>query len=156
MSSRNAVHRAFDAFGKGMGMEKKSGSWYHRGEDVVGVVNLQKSQYSLSYYVNVGFWMTDLGEERYPKCDACHVSMRLGGLIPSARRRIDELFDFEYLLADESREAEIRALFDGELRPLLDRSSAIAGLRGLYRQGRLAQSLITLGARAHLEAGGSE
>jgi hypothetical protein len=98
--------------------------------------------------------MTGIGDERYPKCEACHVSMRLGGLIPGATHRIDELFDFNYLLADERREAEIRALFDEELRPLLDRLSAIAGLRDFYRQGLLADSLITLGARAYLEEGG--
>lgn len=44
MSTRNVAQRAFDEFGRGAGFEKKSGSrWWH-GEEVMAVLNLQKSQ----------------------------------------------------------------------------------------------------------------
>ena len=40
MSERNAVHLAFDRFGKEASFEKKSGSWYRRGAEVTAVSNL--------------------------------------------------------------------------------------------------------------------
>jgi hypothetical protein len=49
MSERNAIQRAFDSFGRDAGFEKKAGSWYHRGVDVIAISNPQKSQYRPHY-----------------------------------------------------------------------------------------------------------
>jgi len=66
-AERNEVQVEFDAFGKAAEMTKHSGSWYRTGDDVITVLNLQKSQYSLRYYVNVGWWLRALGDAKFPK-----------------------------------------------------------------------------------------
>jgi hypothetical protein len=75
MSERNAVHRGFDRFGKDAGGEKKSGGWYWRSDEVVAVVDLQKSQYGPKYYVNVAFWLRAAGDEPFPKTWKSHIRM---------------------------------------------------------------------------------
>jgi hypothetical protein len=51
--SRNVIRATFDGFMKGAGFSKTSGSWYRVTNEVITVVQLQKSQYGLQYYVNL-------------------------------------------------------------------------------------------------------
>lgn len=57
MSVRNIIQTTFDEFGKASGGSKKSGSWYRRSPETIFVLNLQKSQYAVRYYVNVALWL---------------------------------------------------------------------------------------------------
>ena len=59
MSKRNVIQRCVDEFAEGLGMVKKSGSWYRHTDGVITILNLQKSQYAPSYYVKIAFWLTD-------------------------------------------------------------------------------------------------
>ena len=137
MSERNVIQRAFDEFGRDAGFEKKSGSWYRRGDEVIAVSNLQKSQYGPRYYVNQGFWLRQLDEERYPTPNKCHVQLRLERLLPAAEQRINELFDLVHEMSDERRMVELRALLDDGLLPLIERGSSVAGLRAMDADGSL-------------------
>src|SRR6266540_5128131 len=103
MSERNVVQQAFDRFGREARFEKKSGFWYRHSEEVIAVSNLQKSQYGPNYYFNQGFWLRQLGDERYPKVNQCHVQARLEDLLPESERRIGDLLNLEYEMADEER-----------------------------------------------------
>jgi len=140
MSERNVVQRAFDEFGRDARFEKKSGSWYRHGQEVIAVSNLQKSQYGPRYYFNQGFWLRELGDERYPKPNKCHVQARLEGLLPAAEERINELLDLECEMSDEQRIHELRALLDDELLPLIERGSTIDGLRAMLADGTLRRA----------------
>ena len=105
MSERNAIHRVFDEFFRDAGYEKKSGSWYRRGEGVIAVSNLQKSQYGPRYYLNQGFWLCQLGDEHHPKPHKLHVQVRLEGLLPAAEERINELLDLNHEMSARSAPA---------------------------------------------------
>jgi hypothetical protein len=140
MSERNVIQRAFDEFGRDAGAEKKSGSWYRRSDEIIAVSNLQKSQYGPRYYVNQGFWLRELDDERYPKPNKLHVQMRLEGLLPAAEERINELLDLECEMSDEQRVSELRALFDEELLPLIERASTVDGLRSMLADGTLRRA----------------
>ena len=69
--------------------------------------------------------------------------MRLGGLLPAAETRINELLDLGYDMGDEERVTELLALLDGELLPLLERAGSVAGLRGMLAAGMLKRAGIT-------------
>ena len=43
---RNVIQRCVDEFAEGLGMVKKSGSWYRHTDGVIAILNLQKSQYA--------------------------------------------------------------------------------------------------------------
>lgn len=138
MSERNAVQRAFDRFGTEASFEKKSGSWYRRGDEVISISNLQKSQYGPAYYFNQGFWLRELGDERFPKSSQAHIVTRLEDLAPDAEQRIGELLNLEHEMPDEQRQDELVALLAERLLPLIDRGSSIVGLRAMVDDGTLA------------------
>ena len=70
-----------DVFCRANGYIKKSGSWYRRQPESIAVINLQRSQYSLAYYVNVALWLVALGDSVAPKEHECHVRTRLNRLV---------------------------------------------------------------------------
>jgi len=135
MSNRNVVQRAFDCFGQEAGFEKHSGSWYRRTDEVILVLNLQKSQYSPSYYLNQGFWLRVLGDERFPKEEKCHIRVRLGSLLPHIAKDLEQLLDLRYEMPEEERFESLIALLRERLLPIIDLGSTLQGLRHLYEQG---------------------
>jgi hypothetical protein len=144
MSERNVIQCAFDDFGRDAGAEKKSGSWYRRSDEVIAVLNLQKSQYGPSYYFNLGFWLREIDDERYPKAHRLHISTRLGGLLPAAEKRIDDLLDLGCAMGDEQRTRELRTLLEDELFPLVERGgSTVEGLRSMRRDGLFRRAGLT-------------
>jgi hypothetical protein len=76
----------FDELAKRAGFTKRSGSWYRRQADTISVLNLQKSQYGPSYYVNLGVWLSPLGDSGSPPPHHCHVQTRLEALAPESER----------------------------------------------------------------------
>jgi hypothetical protein len=83
LSERNVVQTSFDEFGKASFGAKKSGSWYRRSDETIVVLNLQKSNYGPSYYVNVAIWLLAAGPADAPKPSHCHVQTRLERLVPA-------------------------------------------------------------------------
>jgi hypothetical protein len=128
--TRNAVQKAFDRFGRAAGFEKKSGAWYRRCDEVVAVVDLQKSQYGPQYYVNVAFWLRALGEEQYPKTWKSHVQVRLGSLLtPELAERAKRLLDLDQEIPVEQRTEELcrRWRGRGATRPRVSRTEDCGG-----------------------------
>lgn len=135
MSERNIIQQTFDEFGREARFEKKSGSWYGRSEEVIAVSNLQKSQYGSRYFINQGFWLIHVDDERYPKPNKLHIQARLGALLPTKESRIDELLDLEYEMTDDQRRRELQTLLTDELLPLVKRGSTVEGLRAMVADG---------------------
>ena len=83
-----------DALGPA-GFTRKSGSWFRRSDEVIEVVNLQRSQWGEPYYLNYALWLRALGELPFPGEHTCHVRWRaedvMGRDAPLAR-----LLDLEY------------------------------------------------------------
>lgn len=150
MSKRNAVQQAFDRFGSEAGFEKKSGSWYRTGDDVIAICNLQKSRYGPLYYLNLSFWLRELGDARYPKAQQSHVVARADGLVPKIESRLKELLDLDYAISDEVRIFELAALLNENLLPLIERAKDVAGVRGLVADGTFNHALIVVQAHETL------
>ena len=142
MSACNVVQEALERFGRQTGMEKKSGVWYRRSDEVIAVSDLQKSQYGPQYYFNQGFWLRALGDELHPKGSRCHISLRLETLVPDDRHRPARLLDLEYEVADEQRIEELVALLNDRMLPVIERGSSLAGLRAMVDDGTLASAAI--------------
>lgn len=142
MSKRSVIHEGLERFARAAGMEKKSGTWYRQGDEVVAVVDLQKSQYGQQYYLNLGFWLRELGADRYPKGLRCHISVRLETLAPEERHRIARLLDLDHEIPDEQRVDELVALLNERTLPLIERGSSVVGLRALVDEGALRAAAI--------------
>jgi len=153
MSERNVVQTTFDEFGKAAGMRKKSGSWLHRSDETVFVLNLQKSNYSVRYYVNVAVWLLALGENDAPKENKCQVRTRLDDLVGQSREaRLTELLDMGTQIDDDVRREELLAVFEEHVRPVMDAAQTLDGLRSKAGQALITRSLVT-GAGEQVLAG---
>jgi hypothetical protein len=87
VATRNAVQRAFDAYGKAAFHQKRSGTWHRQAGAVEQSLNLQKSQHSLRYYLNVDLaFATEGGRGRI-------VGRAERLLSPSDRAQLDALLD---------------------------------------------------------------
>lgn len=148
MAERNAVKDEFHTFVVESGMSKHGGSWYRPSDSVIAVLNLQKSQYSLSYYVNLAFWLRALGDTQFPPENKCHVRMRMDQIIPDRSREISSLLDLTNEIPD--RERKLHDAFREVLKPLLDHGSALEGLRQLAVEGVLERAFVLNEARALL------
>jgi hypothetical protein len=149
MARQDEIQHEVDSCLSTAGMRKQSGSWYRQSDDAIAVVNLQKSQYGPSYYLNVAFWLLALGEAKFPKEHECHVRMRLDDLIPDRVAVIEELLDLRRDIADRSE--RLRELLRSELLPVLDKGSSLDGLRTMRREGRLASAAVRGPALALLD-----
>lgn len=139
MAERNDVQVEYDALGKAMGMTKQSGSWYSIHDDVITQINLQKSDYGLSYYLNVGWWLRTLGGAQFPKERELHVRIRLDALIPGRADDVKTLLDIEQPV--DGRSVRLRELFQ-ELPEILAGASSVEGLRTLWHEGRLQAAVV--------------
>ena len=69
------------------GFEKKSNNWYWANNEVILVVNLQKSIYGMKFYLNFGIALKELGIEECPKEHKCHIRFRLSSIIPEKNKK---------------------------------------------------------------------
>ena len=143
MSYPNAVQRVFDAYARDAGLEKKAGSWYRRGQETITVIDLQKSNYGLRYYVNIGVWMLGVEPATFPTENRCHI-----------RTRIDPAVDGFLILTDADDEGDpggLRRALDVYLRPALAATATLAELRSSRGRRLLRTSLVTPAARALID-----
>lgn len=144
MSERNLIQSMFDDFAKAAGAKKKSGSWYHRGDETVLVLNLQKSNYATRYYVNVALWLLPLGDADAPKENKCHVRTRLTRLVPEEfEGRVEALFDLDINIDETTRRKELSAVLREHLLPVVEAVSSLDGLRSGAGQRLIQRSLVT-------------
>ena|SRR5687768_5205063 len=110
---------------------KKSGpTWRRAKDDTLQVLNLQKSDFGDSFYLNVGLYLTALGDERRPTEYRCHVRCRAERLMP--REEIAEmrgLLDFTTDVPSERRYQELRELISAFPLAWLDANTTEAALR---------------------------
>ena len=154
MSARNVVQETFDEFSKESGCSKKSGSWYLRSSETIVVLNLQKSQYALRYYVNVGVWLLAAGPADAPKPSDCHIQTRLERLGPSAlEERLTVLLDLDNPIGAEARRDELLALLREHLLPMMSAASTLEWLRSGEGQRFVKASLVDGDGQRLLAAG---
>jgi hypothetical protein len=145
VASRNIVQRSFDACGKSHFTQKRSGTWRRKLGEVEQSLNLQKSQYSLLYYVNV--------ELAFPaEAEGAYIKGRAGSLLSSEdAERLATLLDVDgHPMRDENREAQLGALFD-RLVAVLDELSSIGAVAAKDADGWFKAMGVTGPARVAID-----
>ena len=137
MSLRNVVQRTFDKFGTNLSMEKHSGSWYARNQEITTVLNLQKSEYGPKYYLNVALCLNQANDAKYPKEWECHIRARVNQLLPDLRQELQELLDLSTTVDEASRAGRLEDILQRRLRPIIESASSLQGLRQLFAEGTL-------------------
>ena len=142
MATANSIQAALEQFARTRGMERRGSTWYARGDGVVAITDLQKSQYGPRYYLNQGFWFDALGSNRHPHGAQSHVSIRLEVVAQDRRKEIEELLNLEESIPDDQREERILALLEERLEPILQRGTSVDGIRAMLADGTLKGAAI--------------
>jgi hypothetical protein len=163
MSKRNSVQRAFDAFGKAHFQEKRSGTWVREANGVKQTFNLQRSHYSLSYYLNLRFDFTAaVPSEMAHDEDDLDVPFYIEGrgedfFNEDDSSRLRNLLNIEdYPLEEEHREHELLAFLGAKLRPVLSDLHSLDGIATCHRTGVFHAFLVSRSARRVLVASAPE
>jgi hypothetical protein len=141
MRQANPVKSVVGEFALERGMVWRSRAWYRPGDEVIGVIQHQKSPYGRQYYLELAFWLNNLGMAEFPEETHCQVRIRANRVLPDRASELAELLDLENALSDVDRSTRLRA-FLMELTPFLEQASSVEGLRQLYRDGALRAALI--------------
>lgn len=147
--ARDVVQRAFDWLGRNQGFTRRSGDLFKHSDQVVALLDLQRSDYGRSYYINVGFALNQLHGGAVDKFGLCDIRLRAEALIGDADELL-RLLDLETALDEDAREIELRRVFEERLVPAVDTGLTIDGLRQLEAAGQLGRGFVRKQARAVL------
>lgn len=119
------------------GFRRKRRTWRLDTPETVLVVNLQRSQWSETYYLNLGVLVKSMKMIVEPKEYQCQARRRLAELMPD-RLRGHAIFDLcDSSVHPEGREKEITAAITDIALPLLLRCKTFEGLSEAVREDPL-------------------
>ena len=91
--------------------KRKGNYWLINGTEITKMVNLQKSQYSNSFYINYGYIIQSLPLENL----MMHIYNRLASPDRNENKRIIELLDLENAIPNTVRRAELQSFLQNRL-----------------------------------------
>jgi hypothetical protein len=114
---------------KPFGFSKKGLTWYLRKEDVIAVLNLQKSNYDDAFFINLGFWLRQIEDIQNPKGEQCHVLSRAEELWPKEKSSIiEQRSEDNACTTGKCQISEIKQFVREKIIPLLCQGSTLVGL----------------------------
>ena len=125
--TRTVVVRAIESSLQKDGWRKKSGSWYKRAPETLLVVNIQKSNYSRLYFLNLAIFMPNRADEFSPY-EQAPVRLRVNDLPGAEQYSPRELLDLERPLADDERESRITKMMEDLVLPDMNKCGTVDGL----------------------------
>lgn len=119
---------------KAHGFRKSGATWHRDAHRLIQVFNIQKSQWGDQFYLNVGIYLRDLGDEPRPTEYRCHVRCRAERLLADEElENLRECLNFDRPIDREERYARLQQLVADRIRPWFDANlkleALVAGLR---------------------------
>ncbi len=93
-----------------LGFKRKGNNWILENTELIKTINLQKSNFSNSYYINYGFTVKGLQLKT-----GVHVWNRLHGNNVDEGFRIRDLLDLENNIADNERLSELKKIINDKI-----------------------------------------
>lgn len=142
MITTRILTQAIHAELKPHGFQRKSSTWYLSSETVIAVLNLQRSQYGATYFLNLGFWLQQIEHNGFPREHQCHVRDRASSLWPEGTHRPEEgpprIADLlnidDYPCDDTQRLDQLRLFIADKLIPVLKTGVTLEGLNQLLAE----------------------
>lgn len=135
------------------GFKKKGATWYLESDDVIGLVNLQSSNFGDQFYVNLAVWLKVLGDNPTPKEHQCPVRTRLTSAFPDEQARFEQAFDFESeSLSDTKRAEEISEIVNKWIIPFARKIQNLDSLKSAIDTDELRNAAISLKAKEYLSS----
>ena len=110
------------------GFKKKALTWRKDAGECIQVLNIQGSQWSDSFYLNLGIYFKALGGESAPNEYDCHIRERLTGITPDLGKT-NSLLDFEIQMEEKNRLNEFASEVEQYGIPWLEKCCSIEGAK---------------------------
>ena len=119
---------------KSQGFIKKGNSWYSSTNECIVLLNLQHSNFSSFYYINLCSFLRKRNyDEKYPKETECHIRTRVPNSGEDGENYL-EILDLTTLVSDEKRELLLIDMIHKYCLPYLLKLSSIEGIKELYKE----------------------
>ncbi|QJE95011.1 DUF4304 domain-containing protein [Luteolibacter luteus] len=125
---KRVLLRAIAPVMKAAGFKKKDATWHRVRGGFIQTFNVQGSQWAKSFYLNLGIYITELGDEATPLEYRCHIRIRVGHLADD-RARYEELLDMENSIPHDMRFQELNDIIALTAIPWLEELSDCQGIR---------------------------
>lgn len=128
------------------GFKKKSKTWYYDEEEVIKVVNLQKSNHSNLFYVNISVFLKGIDSgKQYPKEQECHIRTRLNSSFVDLNQDYNYLFDLENLdLNKDQFKNEIKLCVKRNILPQLEAIKSKEGIEKIAIKNKSILNMLPL------------
>lgn len=107
---------------KSHGFKKKDATWHRTDDQFIQTFNVQGSQWSKSFYLNLGIYIKALGDKATPPEYHCHIRNRVGNVAPDLTR-YNQLLNLENDLSPEERYSELIEIIESRAIPWLEEFS---------------------------------
>lgn len=130
----------FDSFNSNMlqnNFKKRTKTWYKEKNDIIQLVNLQKSNWGEIFYLNIGLFFNELEdfEKLPPKVEKWHLYARYESLLNLSTSQTNKLFSLEGSHAEIiSNINTINGVMKSNIIPLIEKLSDFAYLANNFYQ----------------------
>ncbi|MFK8274753.1 DUF4304 domain-containing protein [Capnocytophaga cynodegmi] len=124
----------FDEIAKTYDFKKAFGGWYKDSSECLAILDLQKSNFSDYYQLNIKIFIQGVFEKTYlPSKDLIKKSM--GHVNSGETKDYKDVFDFDKPMKDEIRKERLKELFTKHIVPFTNEALSRAGIRRLAEKG---------------------
>ncbi len=145
-----AVHNVLNRHG----YQKRSGGWNRSSADLLQIVNLQKSNFGMQYYVNLGFMPLDMLDDSSCsiKENQAELRVRMTSIMDENNDGIDAIFNLDINYEKEDRVKDIECAIEQLVSTFLDKLRTISDLKIAHSKGELKKFLITKEAQSIIKS----
>lgn len=118
------------------GFKKTYGGWIKTSREVISVIELQKSNFGNSYYLNLKFFIQGIFETTY-SINKKLVKVDCGDVFLRPPKEYEELLNLDSKIATEERRRGIHGLFVDFILPMAREASTRKGIKLLSETGMI-------------------
>lgn len=112
------------------------GGWYKDTAETLVILQLQASQYSRFYYLNIKIYIHGTFEEKYVP-NKFYVAKHPGSILSRQPTIYNEIFDLDNEISDEARKSLLKSFFNDYLNESYESFKSVEGILQLEKSGKL-------------------
>jgi hypothetical protein len=124
---------------------KKASSWYIRGDDNLAVINVQKSQWRIQYYINMSIFLgMGPAKSQFPPYYQGDIRIRLDQILSEPQRlQIQRALDFDTYIDENERSTTIKNAVNDSGLPMIRSMLKYDDVLKLKKSGLLGEAFIS-------------
>lgn len=128
--STEKLKSVFAEIAKKNGFDEISSAWFKESGEAIVVLDLQKSNFGNSYYLNIKIYIQGMFGNTYSKTN--ELISNTGDIFRREPKNFEDVFDLNNSIEDTVRATKLESLFKEFLVPLVNKALSKDGLRDLF------------------------